>query len=108
MCTERVLVLCDGCALGDSTGRAEVCGVGSVSTWRLLCTERCCALDGVVLRRCCAPAHDCYCILEGRTDPRVFGRAVGGLEVIHSIENVKTDKNDRPLEDVRMMSITIE
>lgn len=38
----------------------------------------------------------------------VFGRAVGGLEVIHGIENVTTDKNDRPLDDVRIVSFTIE
>ncbi|GMK55580.1 hypothetical protein CspeluHIS016_0206360 [Cutaneotrichosporon spelunceum] len=38
----------------------------------------------------------------------VFGRATGGLEVVHSIENVATDKNDRPLDEVRMVSITVE
>ncbi|WOO80878.1 Peptidyl-prolyl cis-trans isomerase cyp15 [Vanrija pseudolonga] len=38
----------------------------------------------------------------------VFGRAVGGLEVIHAIENVKTDKGDRPFDEVKMMSITLE
>lgn len=38
----------------------------------------------------------------------MFGRATGGLEVIHSIESVKTDKNDKPFEEVRMMSITLE
>ncbi|BEJ08398.1 hypothetical protein CcaverHIS641_0504830 [Cutaneotrichosporon cavernicola] len=29
----------------------------------------------------------------------VFGRATGGLEVVHAIENVATDKNDRPLDE---------
>ncbi|BEJ15987.1 hypothetical protein CspHIS471_0505920 [Cutaneotrichosporon sp. HIS471] len=38
----------------------------------------------------------------------VFGRATGGLEVVHAIENVATDKNDRPLDEVRMVSITVE
>lgn len=39
---------------------------------------------------------------------RVFGRAVGGLEVVHAMENVPVDKNDRPHDDVRMLSVTIE
>ncbi len=42
------------------------------------------------------------------TDGSVFGRATGGLEVIHAIENVATDKNDKPLDEVRMVSITVE
>ncbi|RXK38359.1 peptidylprolyl isomerase domain and WD-repeat protein 1 [Tremella mesenterica] len=35
----------------------------------------------------------------------VFGRAVGGLDVITEIENVKVDKNDKPWEDVVMRSL---
>lgn len=38
----------------------------------------------------------------------IFGRAVGGLDIIHEIENVKVDKNDKPWEDVKMMSISVE
>lgn len=45
---------------------------------------------------------------ESSLTSRVFGRAVGGLEVVHSIENVPVDKNDRPHDEVRMLSITIE
>lgn len=45
---------------------------------------------------------------SARADSSVFGRATGGLEVIHSIENVRTDKNDKPHDEVRMMSITVE
>ena len=35
----------------------------------------------------------------------VFGRAVGGLDIIHEIENVKVDKNDKPWEPVFMHSL---
>lgn len=45
---------------------------------------------------------------SNNADTSVFGRATGGLEVVHAIENVRTDKNDKPLEEVRMMSITVE
>ena len=37
----------------------------------------------------------------------VFGRAFKGMDVIHDIENVKTDKSDKPLEEIRILSITI-
>ena len=30
----------------------------------------------------------------------VFGKVVKGMEIIHMIENVKTDAHDKPLEDV--------
>jgi cyclophilin family peptidyl-prolyl cis-trans isomerase len=39
---------------------------------------------------------------------RIFGRAIGGLDIIHEIENVKVDKNDKPWEEIKMMSISIE
>ena len=32
----------------------------------------------------------------------IFGEVVEGLDVIDKIAAVKTDKNDRPLENVRM------
>ncbi|KAK1924722.1 peptidyl-prolyl cis-trans isomerase [Papiliotrema laurentii] len=38
----------------------------------------------------------------------IFGRAIGGLDIIHEIENVKVDKNDKPWEEVKMMSISVE
>jgi peptidylprolyl isomerase domain and WD repeat-containing protein 1 len=38
----------------------------------------------------------------------IFGRAIGGLDIIHEIENVKVDKNDKPWEEIKMMSISIE
>ncbi|ORY22764.1 peptidyl-prolyl cis-trans isomerase [Naematelia encephala] len=39
----------------------------------------------------------------------VFGRAVGGLEIISDIENVAVDpKTDKPWEDIRISSISIE
>lgn len=33
----------------------------------------------------------------------VFGEVTKGLEVVDSIQNVKTDENDRPLDDVRIL-----
>lgn len=36
----------------------------------------------------------------------VFGRVVKGADVVVAIEKVKTDKNDKPLEDVKMYGIT--
>ncbi|KAJ2722248.1 Peptidyl-prolyl cis-trans isomerase cyp15 [Coemansia sp. Benny D115] len=38
----------------------------------------------------------------------IFGRATGGADVIHSIESSKTDKNDKPFEDVSIMNIQIK
>jgi cyclophilin family peptidyl-prolyl cis-trans isomerase len=35
----------------------------------------------------------------------IFGKAVGGLEVIHSIEQVPVDKNDKPWDPVIMHSL---
>ena len=37
----------------------------------------------------------------------VFGEVVSGLEVVDSIQNVETDENDRPIEDVVVTSIKI-
>ena len=37
----------------------------------------------------------------------VFGRVVGGLDVVTAIENTKTAPGDRPLEDMVIESITI-
>ena len=41
-------------------------------------------------------------------DYTVFGEVIEGLDVIDKIAAVKTDKNDRPLEDVRMQVKIIE
>jgi len=38
----------------------------------------------------------------------IFGRAIGGLDIVHEIENVSVDKNDSPWEEVKMMSISVE
>lgn len=38
----------------------------------------------------------------------VFGRAIGGLDVIHQIENTPTDKNDKPNSDIQIMSVTLQ
>ena len=37
----------------------------------------------------------------------VYGEVISGLEVVDSIAAVKTNPNDRPLEDVRILSISI-
>ena len=30
------------------------------------------------------------------------------MDVVHAIEKAKTDKNDKPYDDIKMVSITIE
>lgn len=35
----------------------------------------------------------------------VFGEVVSGLEVVDSIQRVETDENDRPVEDIRIISV---
>ncbi|KAH7815323.1 putative peptidylprolyl isomerase domain and wd repeat-containing protein 1 [Monocercomonoides exilis] len=37
----------------------------------------------------------------------VFGRVVKGTEAVQLIEKVKTDRRDRPLDDIRIMSISL-
>ncbi|ESK87163.1 peptidyl-prolyl cis-trans isomerase [Moniliophthora roreri MCA 2997] len=38
----------------------------------------------------------------------VFGRVITGLEVIHAIENVKTNKVDKPYEDIKIINVDVE
>jgi len=38
----------------------------------------------------------------------VFGRVTNGMDVCTLIENTKTDKNDKPLDDIRILSIDLE
>ena len=38
----------------------------------------------------------------------VFGRVVEGMDVVEKIGGVRTGRNDRPAEDVRMEKVTIE
>ncbi|KZP01316.1 peptidyl-prolyl cis-trans isomerase [Calocera viscosa TUFC12733] len=38
----------------------------------------------------------------------IFGRVVHGLEVVHAIENVKTDKVDKPFEDIKIVNVSVE
>jgi peptidylprolyl isomerase domain and WD repeat-containing protein 1 len=35
----------------------------------------------------------------------VFGRVTSGMDIVHDIENVRTDKLDKPFEDVTMLNI---
>lgn len=37
----------------------------------------------------------------------VFGEIVEGMDVVEKIQLVKTDKNDRPLEDIRILKATV-
>ncbi|XP_006279395.2 peptidyl-prolyl cis-trans isomerase CYP71 [Capsella rubella] len=37
----------------------------------------------------------------------VFGRVVKGMDVVQGIEKVKTDKNDRPYQDVKIVNVTV-
>ena len=37
----------------------------------------------------------------------VFGRATGGLDVIHKIENASINKFDKPKEDIQIFSISL-
>jgi len=38
----------------------------------------------------------------------VFGRVTNGMDVCTLIENVKTDKNDKPLDEIRILSVDLE
>jgi len=37
----------------------------------------------------------------------VFGRVTKGAEVVSEIEKVKTDKSDKPVEDIKIVSVNI-
>ena len=37
----------------------------------------------------------------------VFGEVVEGMDVVEKIQQVQTDKNDRPLEDIRILKATV-
>jgi peptidylprolyl isomerase domain and WD repeat-containing protein 1 len=38
----------------------------------------------------------------------VFGRVVKGMDICTMIENVKIDKSDKPLEEIRIVSVDVE
>ncbi|KAJ8523183.1 hypothetical protein ONZ45_g325 [Pleurotus djamor] len=38
----------------------------------------------------------------------IFGRVLTGLEVVHAIENVKTNKTDKPYEDIKIINVDVE
>ena len=38
----------------------------------------------------------------------IFGRATQGFDVIHKIENARTRKGDRPIDDVVILNIDVE
>ncbi|KAJ3328777.1 hypothetical protein HDU76_009310 [Blyttiomyces sp. JEL0837] len=37
----------------------------------------------------------------------IFGRATAGMDVIHRIEKVRTDKNEKPFDDIKILSIEV-
>lgn len=37
-----------------------------------------------------------------------FGKVISGMDIIHEIENVETDANDKPVKDVVIESITVD
>ncbi|KAJ3132454.1 Peptidyl-prolyl cis-trans isomerase cyp15 [Physocladia obscura] len=37
----------------------------------------------------------------------IFGRATGGMDVVHRIEKARTDKNEKPFEDIKILSIEV-
>jgi len=38
----------------------------------------------------------------------VFGRVIEGMDIVSEIEKVKTDKSDKPLEDIKIVNVSIE
>ncbi|KAF9221560.1 hypothetical protein BS17DRAFT_737282 [Gyrodon lividus] len=38
----------------------------------------------------------------------IFGRVFSGLEVVHAIENVKTNKMDKPFEDIKIVNVDVD
>ena len=38
----------------------------------------------------------------------VFGRCTAGFDVVHDIENVRTDKSDRPFEDIKIINVSLQ
>ncbi|KAF7314316.1 Peptidyl-prolyl cis-trans isomerase [Mycena kentingensis (nom. inval.)] len=38
----------------------------------------------------------------------IFGRVLSGFEVIHNIENVKTNHGDKPYEDIKIVNVGVE
>jgi hypothetical protein len=38
---------------------------------------------------------------------RVFGRVVGGLDVLTAMERVATDEDDRPTQEIRITGVTV-
>ncbi|HVK63255.1 MAG TPA: peptidylprolyl isomerase [Polyangium sp.] len=44
----------------------------------------------------------------GESKHPVFGRVIEGMDVVHQIEKTQTDRNDRPLNAVRMNRVVVE
>jgi peptidylprolyl isomerase len=37
----------------------------------------------------------------------VFGEVISGMDVVEKIEKAKTDRNDRPVEDIKIISMKV-
>lgn len=50
------------------------------------------------------------CAAVSRLDGKhtVFGRVVSGMDVVHVIERVHCDKNDRPIDDIKIVSVSVD
>ncbi len=50
------------------------------------------------------------CAAVSRLDGKhtVFGRVVSGMDTVHVIERVHCDKNDRPIDDIKIVSVTVD
>jgi len=44
----------------------------------------------------------------GRSKHPVFGRVIEGMDVVHAIEKVETDDDDRPKTPVKMIKVTVQ
>ncbi|BGP11452.1 Peptidyl-prolyl cis-trans isomerase cyp15 [Rhodotorula toruloides] len=42
------------------------------------------------------------------TKHSIFGRATAGFDVVHEIENARTDKGDKPFEEIKITSVSLE
>jgi peptidylprolyl isomerase domain and WD repeat-containing protein 1 len=50
------------------------------------------------------------CAAVSRLDGKhtVFGRVVSGMDTVNGIERVQCDKNDRPIDDIKIVSVTVD
>jgi cyclophilin family peptidyl-prolyl cis-trans isomerase len=75
-------------------------------------------VDARMYERASAPMSVCVCVPDLPTVRRalqpwldskhtIFGRCISGLDIVHAIEKARVDKNDKPLEDIRIERIDV-